>query len=445
MAYSFDPKDDVEEQWRKWQEANPPESFMDIKEDDLREQTIKDLAYVSQMDVKEYTLYQKWCEIKEKYPSFVNNTLFGEETQLLDSKQQVLVDEVKSNIWLPQTADDYLNIEPVLIYTDDSSSVSRKGVDGTVVEDKIKRSDLPERWNTARNFISTMKNNSNIGRNLNFLVADNVTGKYLGVICISSDFLDLTPRDSAIGWPRELKTQGGMINHTAIGSTIVPFQPLGYNYVGGKLLALLCLSDEVQRLWKKQYGDTLIGVTTTSLYGKTKAGGLSQYDNLDHWNAMGFSSGSVSFEPSKESRRNIREWLKANHTRKYFEWYVAKKPSGQPHKRDHKNRSLNFTYSKLNIPKELIKTEHHRGIYFSPLYNNSFEFLRGDIKEDALIKSFDTSYEALTKIWKEKHAKGRIKQLIKKDKVSYETLFYDDLIYLTWEETKEKYLGQVGR
>ena len=27
---------------------------------------------------------------------------------------------------------------------------------------------------------------------------DNKTGKYLGVICISSDFLDLTPRDNAI-------------------------------------------------------------------------------------------------------------------------------------------------------------------------------------------------------------------------------------------------------
>ena len=60
-------------------------------------------------------------------------------------------------------------------------------------------------------------------------------------------------------------------------------------------------------------------------------------------------------------------------------------------------------------------------------------------------RSFDTSYEALTNIWKEKHAKGRIKQLVKKDKVSYETLFYDDLIFLSWEETKEKYLGQVGR
>lgn len=447
MAYAFNPKDDVETQWQKWQEANPSSTFMDISDEYLREKTIADLTYVSQMDVKEYTLYQKWCEIKEKYPTKTNMTVFGdEEVFLVDPSQQKMVDEVKNNIWIPKSAEDYLDLEPVLIYTDDSGSLKTIGVDGSEISlDKKRSKDLPERWNTIRNFISTMKNNSNIGRNLNFIVADNKSGKYLGVICISSDFLDLTPRDEVIGWERELKTQGGMINHTAIGSTIVPFQPLGYNYVGGKLLALLCLCDEVQRLWKKQYGDVLVGVTTTSLYGKTKAGGLSQYDNLDHWQKMGFTSGSVSFEPSRSTRYEILEWLKKNHTRKYFEWYVAKKPSGQPYKRDHKNRSLGFTYGKLNIPKELIRTDHARGIYFSPLYDNSYEFLRGEITEDKLVKSFDTSYEALVNIWKEKHAKGRIKQLIKKDKVSYETLFYDDLIYLTWEQTKEKYLGQVGR
>jgi hypothetical protein len=376
----------------------------------------------------------------------VNQTLFGEEVQLLDPKQQIIVDSVKNNIWVPNSYEDYLNLQPVLEYTDDSSIMSAKGIDGSDIQVDNKRSkELPEKWNTARTFISTMKNNSNIGRNLNFFVKDAKSSKYLGVICISSDFLDLTPRDTVIGWPRELKTQGGMINHTAIGSTIVPFQPLGYNYVGGKLLALLCLSDEVQNLWKKQYGDTLIGVTTTSLYGKTKLNGLSQYDNLDHWQKMGFTAGSVSFEPGRETRYLIREWLKAKHSRKYFEWYVAKKPSGQPHKRDHKNRSLAFTYTKLGVPKEIIRTDHARGIYFSPLYNNSYEFLRGEIKEDALVKSFDTSYESLVDIWKIKHAKGRIKQLVKKDTVSYESLFYDDLIYMSWEETKAKYLSQVGR
>jgi len=189
----------------------------------------------------------------------------------------------------------------------------------------------------------------------------------------------------------------------------------------------------------------LAGVTTTSLYGKTKANGLSQYDNLDYWKPMGFTSGSVSFEPEKQTRYQVREWLKTNHTRKYFEWYAAKKESGQPHKRDHKNRSLNFTYSQLNIPKELIRTEHARGIYFSPLYDNTNEYLRGEIKDDALIKSFDTSVEHLTQVWRDKHAKGRIGFLKKKNKVSTETLFYDDLIYLSWEETKDKYLSQIGR
>ena len=445
MAFAFDPKDDVETQWLKWQESNPADSFIDVDEGKLKEQVISDLSYVSQMDVKEYTLYQKWCEIHQKYPTFTNNTLFGEEVQLLDSTQQKFIDEIKSNIWIPTAPEDYVNLKPILVYTDDSGSIMSTGIDGSEVKIDTKRSNLPEVWNTIRNFISTMKNNSNIGRNLNFLAMDEVTGKYIGVVCISSDFLDLTPRDNTIGWKRELKTQGGMINHTAIGSTIVPFQPLGYNYVGGKLLALLCLSDEVQRLWKKQYGDILVGVTTTSLYGKTKAGGLSQYDNLDHWLPMGFSSGSVSFEPERETRYLIREWLKKNHTRRYFEWYIAKKASGQPHKRDHKNRSLNFTYSKLSIPKEIIRAEHHRGIYFSPLYNNTYEFLRGEIKEDQLVKSFDTSYDALVSIWKNKLVKGRIKQLVKKGNVSYETLFYDDLIYLSWEETKAKYLSQVGR
>ncbi len=443
MAYAFDPKDDIETQYQKWLDSGIV--YKDIDLGVLTENVKKDLTFVSAMDVKEYTLYQKWCEVHEKYPTEEMNTLFGTERQLIDPSQRTMIEEVKANIWTPDSPDAYLDLEPVLVYTDDSGEKVSTGMDGTNVTQKIKRSDLPERWNTARTFISTMKNNSNIGRNLNFFAQDKKTGKYLGVICISSDFLDLTPRDNVIGWEREKKTQGGMINYTAIGSTIVPFQPLGYNYVGGKLLALLCLSDTVQDLWKKQYGDTLVGVTTTSLYGKTKANGLSQYDNLDHWLPMGFTSGSVSFEPERDTRYEIREWLKKNHTRKYFEWYVAKKPSGQPYKRDHKNRSLSFTYSKLGIPKELIRSEHARGIYFSPLYDNTYDFLCGKCDGNDLKKSFETSTESLSNTWKEKHARGRIGFLKKKNKVSTETLFYDDLIYLTWQETKDKYLSQVGR
>jgi len=426
MSYAFDPKDDVESQWKKWSAENPVDDMPFIDEQELKQTVIKDLTYVSQMDVKEYTLYQKWCEVQDRYPAVVVSDLWeGQKRVIEDEKQRRAIEEVKSNFWNPTDLDEYLKLEPELIYAN-------------------KQDDLPELWNCIRTFSSTMKNNSNIGRNLNFIVRDKITKKYLGVICISSDFLDLTPRDNYIGWSRELKTQGAMINHTAIGSTIVPLQPLGYNYVGGKLLALLCLATPIQELWEKLYGDKLVSITTTSLYGQAKPNGLSQYDGLPYWQKMGFTAGSVSFEPEKETRYKIRQWLMKNYTKKYFEWYIAKKPSGQPHKRDHKNRSLQFTYSKLQVPKELIKTAHARGIYWCPLYDKTVEFLRAE-DTTGMKKNFDTSIESLVEVWKKDLAKPRISILKKKDKVSHETLFYDDLITLTWQETKDKYLGQVGR
>ncbi len=415
---------DIDEQWRLWQIKNEPERFEHIDTEQLRQEIIADLTIKSQMDVREYTLYQKWCEVHEKFPTRDITTLYGNETQLVDLATEKVITDIKDNIWMPQSPDDYANLKPKMV---------------------LSNGPLADKWNTLRTFSSTMKNNSNIGRNLFYTVLDEVTGKFLGVICISSDFLDLTPRDKFIGWPKDIKTTGNMINHTAIGSTIVPLQPLGFNYMGGKLLALLCLSDTVQEDWKRQYDNILVGVTTTSLYGNTKSNGLSQYDGLEHWTKMGFSSGSVAFDPNRDILNKIYNWVKENHTRHYFEWWEAKKPNGLPYKRDHKNRTLHFAYSKLKIPKELVKCAHQRGIYFSPLYDNTPEFLRKEITEDKLVKSFDTSVQALTEIWKTKYAKGRISMLKKKNNVSYESLFYDDLIYLTWEETKAKYLPQVGR
>ena len=409
----------LEKQWETFQQENPtPYEHIDTNE--LKERLITELGYVSGMTVEEYTLYQKWCEVKNKYPAQTVNTLFGEESQLVDLSKDKLLTHVKNNIWSPQDPMDFEKLQPELIYTKDSP-------------------ELPQLWNAIRTFASTMKNNNNIGRNLNFIVRDKPTKKYLGVICISSDFLDLTPRDSYIGWDRERKTKK-MINHTAIGSTIVPLQPLGYNYTGGKLLALMCLSDKVQETWKKEYGDTMVGVTTTSLYGS-----FSQYQNLRHWKKRGHSAGSVSYEATKPTIQMLRKWIMENHTRKYFEWYSATKPTGQPYKRDHRNRSHTFAYSKLGIPKELTKSDHSRGIYFSTLYDNTREFLREEIPEDKLVKSFDSSVDALSELWRERYARKRIKSLIDQTRTNMETLYYDDLIHLSWEETKEKYLKQVGR
>ena len=432
MSYSWKKGMSIDDQWQSWQDNNPLDNIPDVDTDDLKQALIKDLSYVSSMNVKEYTLYQKWCEVKDRYPTVETNSFFDDKPAMLKPEQGVVIQEVKNNFWLPKDPEEYLDLEPELLWTDGAEVQSHTNAKGSEI------------WNALRTFLSTMKNNSNIGRNLNFLVRDKVTQKYLGVICMSSDFLDLTPRDEYIGWDRIRKTQK-MINHTCIGSTIVPIQPLGYNLVGGKLLALLCLSDTVEKTWEYQYKDKLVGVTTTSLYGKTKTIPLSQYDRLKHWKKMGWTAGSVSYEPTKPTRMMIQNWLKKNHTYKYFEWYVAKKDTGQPHKRDHRNRSHTFTYNQLSIDKKLIKSDHARGIYFGELFTNTREFLKEETDTKGLIRAFDNSTEALTELWKNKYAKKRLNSLRKQGRLSTETHFYDDIIYLSWEETKTKYLPQVGR
>ena len=400
---------------------------------DLRQKIIDDLSYVSKMTVGEYTLYQKYLEIQQRYPSQEMGTLFGAEKQLINEDHIKLINESKNNIWFPEDPMDFEKLEPELVYTDS-------------IKDRQSAGSLTEKWNCVRTFTSTMKNSSNIGRNLHYLVRDKVSGKYLGVICITGDFIDLTPRDNYIGWEREYKTNSGKLNNSCIGSTIVPLQPLGFNYTGGKLLALLCLSDDIQNQWQENYGDKLVSVTTTSLYGKSKTGGLSQYDRLKHWKKMGYSQGSLSYELTKETEKEMLKYAEKHYNDRYFMLYVAKRENGQTLKRDHRNRMRQFIYSQLKIPKDIIKSEHQRGIYYSTLYDNSREFLRGEIEEKDLVKSFDTSTEALSELWKERYARKRITNLVKNDRTNLtETLFYDDVCFMSWAETKEKYLGEVGR
>ena len=400
---------------------------------DLRQKIIDDLSYVSKMTVGEYTLYQKYLEIQQRYPSQEMGTLFGAEKQLINEDHIKLINESKNNIWFPEDPMDFEKLEPELVYTDS-------------IKDRQSAGSLTEKWNCVRTFTSTMKNSSNIGRNLHYLVRDKVSGKYLGVICITGDFIDLTPRDNYIGWEREYKTNSGKLNNSCIGSTIVPLQPLGFNYTGGKLLALLCLSDDIQNQWQENYGDKLVSVTTTSLYGKSKTGGLSQYDRLKHWKKMGYSQGSLSYELTKETEKEMLKYAEKHYNDRYFMLYVAKRENGQTLKRDHRNRMRQFIYSQLKIPKDIIKSEHQRGIYYSTLYDNSREFLRGEIEEKDLVKSFDTSTEALSELWKERYARKRITNLVNNDRTNLtETLFYDDVCFMSWAETKEKYLGEVGR
>jgi hypothetical protein len=324
--------------------------------------------------------------------------------------------EDKKEIWIPEHPEDYLKLEPQLILANNNE-------------------DVLDRWMNFGTYCSRGKNNSNLGRNLRFLVVDKVTEKILGLICVSSDFFDLPPRDNYIGWTQGTKVGEKKLNHTAIGSTIVPMQPLGYSFLGGKLIALLTVSDPVIKAWEEKYKNKLVGISTTGLFGS-----YSQYTGLNpYWKKMGSHPSSVSFLPSRKNEKRMKQWLMNYDKKKYFEWHVAKRDTGHPLKTDARQRFLKYVYTKLGLS-HLTTTSHVRGVYFSELYENTRPFLRNEVRENKLgHKRFNCSVEHLTELWKQKYAKKRVESLLEKGKYSRRVLYYWNLMYRkTWDEVKNR-------
>jgi hypothetical protein len=113
------------------------------------------------------------------------------------------------------------------------------------------------------------------GRTIKWIVTEDTTEKIIGVVRFGSPTINSKPRNDYFGEVLPLSK----INHEFVmGFNIVPVQPFGYNYLGGKLLALLASSNELKRQFDSKYGTDLQYFETTSLYGTTK--GVSMYDGL---------------------------------------------------------------------------------------------------------------------------------------------------------------------
>ena len=113
------------------------------------------------------------------------------------------------------------------------------------------------------------------GKQLKLVIKEKKTNTVLGFIKLGSPLINSKPRNNYLGDMPELKT----FNKRAImGFIIVPVQPFGFNYLGGKLLALICCSHKVREMLVEKYDTEFCLFETTSLYGNIK--GTSMYDGL---------------------------------------------------------------------------------------------------------------------------------------------------------------------
>ena len=124
--------------------------------------------------------------------------------------------------------------------------------------------------------VSSHNNEHNIpGRELKWMVFEKNTNKVIGFVRFGSPTINSKPRNIWLGKQPDLSLFN---RHAAMGFVIVPSQPFGYNYLGGKLLAMLCCTHEVRDILNKKYDADICHFETTSLYGTTKSS--SQYDGL---------------------------------------------------------------------------------------------------------------------------------------------------------------------
>ena len=124
--------------------------------------------------------------------------------------------------------------------------------------------------------VSSHNNEDNIpGRELRLMVYEKNTNKIVGFIRLQSPFINSKPRNQWLGKAPDLTIFN---RHAVMGFAIVPSQPFGYNYLGGKLLALICVSHFIREKLNNIFEKDIALFETTSLYGSSSS--ASQYDGL---------------------------------------------------------------------------------------------------------------------------------------------------------------------
>ena len=135
-------------------------------------------------------------------------------------------------------------------------------------------------WETLNNITSSHVNIAPVGKNIRLAVIERNTNKYVGFIRLGSPVINCKPRNDLLGQVfTQTKENAIIFNKTALmGFVIVPSQPFGYNYLGGKLLSAICCSHKIREICNEKYDMNLCLFETTSLYGSSKT--VSQYDGM---------------------------------------------------------------------------------------------------------------------------------------------------------------------
>lgn len=218
-----------------------------------------------------------------------------------------------------------------------------------------------------------------VGRRIKLLIRDKALphNPVIGIAALGSPIIHIPERDSFIGWDKETRTKNLIYTMDAYVIGAVP----PYNHLlGGKLISYLLASNEVRKIYRDKYkdkvtlidkrtSDKLIGIFTTSLYGKSSQYNRLNIDGRHLYQEIGKTKGFGSLHLSDQTIRAMVELLREKdlHVNNNFgdgpSWVMRVIRSA--------GELAGFD------PDFLLRHSFKRNIYFVPLAKNYDDVLNG--------------------------------------------------------------------
>lgn len=262
-----------------------------------------------------------------------------------------------------------------------------------------------------------------------YCIQEKNSKKICGFIKMASPILNIKPRNEWLGRPIDSKNKKEMyrFNQSSImGFIIVPTQPFGFNYLGGKLMAAISCSHDIRRKLNQKYNGNFCLFETTSLYGNIK--NMSMYDGMRPYiRYKGDTTSNLFLTLSDEVYFSLRNWFYKKNNDEPLVDAVTK--SGKPitgHKLKTQTKMFNIISTSLkkhdNVAYEKFKefkknagsiTTQKRFYTSTYGYENTREYLLGEV--DTLKKSDQWEkyeLENIVKWWKNKSTK-RYEKIVK--------------------------------
>ena len=237
------------------------------------------------------------------------------------------------------------------------------------------------------------------GRTHKWIVTETNTNKVIGVVRFGSPTINSKPRNDYFG---EVLPLSDINAHFVMGFNIVPTQPFGFNYLGGKLLALLACSKELKHQFDEKYGTDLKYFETTSLYGTTK--GVSMYDGLKPF-----------LRHIGDTESNFLPLFHDDEFRDFFWWFNERNGGERLISADKSSKKLKIQTKMISIIRNSLKDEEKL-----KEFNNCIEHAKSlTEKKRYYFGKFEHSMDEAITWWKKKATK-RYEKLQDQDRLRTE-------------------------